>query len=424
MYYNNKPNGFRSSVRGGAFNRNSFKRSHSSGSGFSSGGFNRNRNSQRGGRAGAHESKLKGQVDIFIKKAKPIAEETIVASGIKFSDFAISDYLKVNIQNKGYTAPTPIQEKTIPAILEGRDLIGLANTGTGKTAAFLIPIIDKIFKDKTQKAFIITPTRELAVQINEEIRAFAQNMGIYTALLIGGSNMHRQIKDLRRNPHIVIGTPGRLKDMIERRSLRIDDFQTFVLDEVDLMVDIGFINDVKYFLSFLPPVRQSLFFSATISDKVREILFNFVKDPITVSVKAQATSENVDQDVVRVIDRDKKIEILHDLLIKDDFEKVLIFGKTKHGIEKLQKELDFRGFKVGAIHGNKTQGHRQRVLQSFKINQIDILLATDVASRGLDIPNVSHVINYDLPQTYDDYVHRIGRTGRAGKTGVALTFVE
>lgn len=436
MYYNNKPKGFRP-ASGGTFNRNTIRKPayRQAGPAFqfrsvssSSKRFNSRPGygGSRGGRGGqgAHESKLRGQVDIFIKRAQTSSVKDLEVSTKTFADFNISDYLKVNIQNKGYTVPTPIQEKTIPAILEGRDLIGLANTGTGKTAAFLIPIINKIDSDKTQKAFIITPTRELAVQINDEIRAFAQNMGIYTALLIGGSNMHRQMSDLRRNPHIVIGTPGRLRDLIERRALHLNNFQTFVLDEVDLMVDIGFINDVKYFISFLPEVRQSLFFSATISSKIREILSNFVKNPITVSVKMQDTAENVDQDVVKVVNRDKKIDQLHDLLIKDEFEKVLIFGKTKHGIEKLHRELDYRGFKVGAIHGNKTQGHRQRVLQNFKTDQINILLATDVASRGLDIPDVSHVINYDLPQTYDDYIHRIGRTGRAGKTGIALTFVE
>ncbi len=414
MYYN-KPNGFRSSVRGGETHHNRFRKP----SRFN-GGFNQPRRTQ----GGAHESKLKGQVDIFIKKAKGTPNLVEETSQKNFSDFNITDYLKVNIQNKGYITPTPIQIQTIPAILQGRDLVGTANTGTGKTAAFLIPIINKIFKDRFQKAFIITPTRELAVQINDELKSFAQNMSIYSALLIGGSNMRRQISDIRRKPSVVIGTPGRIKDLIERKELHLNDFQTFVLDEVDLMVDIGFVADVKYFMSFLPPVRQSLFFSATISPKIRDILQNFVKNPVTVSVKSQDTPENVDQDVVRVTNRDKKVDQLHDLLIKQEFEKVLIFGKTKHGIEKLNKELNFRGFKVGAIHGNKKQSQRQRVLQSFKRDEINILLATDVASRGLDIPDVSHVINYDLPQTYDDYIHRIGRTGRAGKTGIALTFVE
>ena len=378
-----------------------------------------------GGQRGPRRSKLEGaDINIFIKKASASIEISPQTISQSFSDFDIVDYLKVNIKNKGYITPTPIQLQAIPAILEGRDLIGLANTGTGKTAAFLIPIINKIFKDKTQKAFIITPTRELAVQINEELRSFTQNMGIYSALLIGGSNMHRQISDLRRNPHIVIGTPGRLKDLIERRMLNLNNFQTFVLDEVDLMVDIGFINEVKYFLSFLPKVRQSLFFSATILPKIKDILSNFVKDPITVSVKSQDTAENVNQDVVKVHNSARKIEQLHDLLIKEGFDKVLIFGKTKHGIEKLNKELTLRGFKTGALHGNKRQSQRQRVLQSFKQSQIQVLLATDVASRGLDIDNVTHVINYDLPQTYEDYIHRIGRTGRAGKTGFALTFIE
>lgn len=370
-------------------------------------------------------SKLEGaDINIFIKKASQTSEDSKESSSATFSDFNITDYLRVNILNKGYQIPTPIQIQAIPKILEGRDLIGLASTGTGKTAAFLIPIINKIFKDKTQKAFIITPTRELAVQINEDLKSLTQNMGIFSALLIGGSNMHRQIRDLRQNPHVVIGTPGRLKDLINRNNLHLNSFQTFVLDEVDLMVDIGFINDVKYFLSFLPKIRQSLFFSATISSKVREILQAFVQNPVTVSLKTQDTAENVNQNIIHVQNPTKKIDHLHDLLIQEGFNKVLVFGRTKHGIEKLNKELTFRGFKTGALHGNKKQSQRKRVLESFKQNEIQILLATDVASRGLDIDNVTHVINYDLPQTYDDYIHRIGRTGRAGKTGNALTFVE
>ena len=415
MYYNNKFRQ-RASIRQNSID-NSFPRP-SRNRGF-------NNRFSRPSNGGQRRSQLEGaDINMFIKKASFQVEtqEQIVSQS--FSDFNIADYLKVNIQNKGYITPTPIQTQAIPAILEGRDLIGLANTGTGKTAAFLIPIINKIFKDRSQKAFIITPTRELAVQINEELRSFTQNMSIYSALLIGGSNMHRQISDLRRNPHVVIGTPGRLKDLIERRELKLNDFQTFVLDEVDLMVDIGFITEVKYFLSFLPKIRQSLFFSATIPPKVRGILNNFVQNPITVSVKQGDTPQNVEQDVIKIENQSRKIEQLHDLLIKEGFDKVLIFGRTKHGIEKLNKELNFRGFKTGALHGNKRQSQRKRILDSFKRNEIKVLLATDVASRGLDIDNVTHVINYDLPQTYNDYIHRIGRTGRAGKTGYALTFVS
>ena len=248
-------------------------------------------------------------------------------------------------------------------------------------------------------------------------------MGIYSSLVIGGANIHRQISDIRRRPSVVIGTPGRLKDLIERRVLYLADFGTFILDEVDLMVDIGFIRDVKYFVSLLPKQRQSLFFSATIPTKVREILQDFVTDPVTVSVQKQNVPENIDQDVVKVNGGDK-LEKLHDLLNQEEFEKVLIFGRTKFGIEKLDRLLSARGFKVGSIHGNRRQSQRQMILKKFKQDEIKILLATDVASRGLDIDNVSHVINYDLPETYDDYVHRIGRTGRANKKGQALTFVD
>lgn len=362
--------------------------------------------------------------NVFIKKANPNLISESYTPHNSFEDFAISNPLKQNIISKGYTQPTPIQDQAIEPILQGRDLIGLANTGTGKTAAFLIPIIDKIFKDRNQKALIVTPTRELAVQINSELRSFSQDMRIYSALVIGGTNVHRQIYDIRRNPHVVIGTPGRLKDLIMQNVLHLEDFTIFVLDEVDLMVDIGFIEDVKYFVSLLPEKRQSLFFSATISSKINEVLQRFVTSPVTVSVKIQDTSENVDQDVIRVVSRDKKVDQLHDVLIQDGFEKVLVFGQTKHSVDNLYKELIYRGFKAGAIHGNKTQGQRKRVLESFKQNEIQILLATDVASRGLDIPDVTHVINYELPESYDDYVHRIGRTGRANKKGTALTFID
>lgn len=383
---------------------------------FSPGRFNRPVNN-RG------KSKLEGNINLFIKKAAEVLPCESFVPKNSFASFQISEFLKQSIQNRGYTQPTPIQDQAIVPILEGRDLIGLANTGTGKTAAFLIPLIDKILKNRNQKVLIMAPTRELATQINDELRSFAREMRIYSALIIGGASMNRQIQDLRRNPNFVIATPGRLKDLLQRKTLVLSSFSTFVLDEVDLMVDIGFLQDVKYFISLLPQNRQSLFFSATIGPKVHEVLRSFVRDPITVSVKVQDTAENIDQDVVRVVSQEKKVEQLHDLLIQASFEKVLVFGRTKHGIEKLSKQLTLRGFKVGSIHGNKTQAHRQKTLESFKRSEIRILLATDVAARGLDIPNVSHVINYDLPETYDDYVHRIGRTGRINKKGIALTFV-
>lgn len=366
---------------------------------------------------------LPNDPNLFIKRASGSTSSEYTPHN-SFESFNLAALLKSNIVHKGYTIPTPIQDQAISPILEGRDLIGLASTGTGKTAAFLIPLIQKLYSGRDERVLIIVPTRELALQINEEFRELAWDMKLYSSVIIGGANMNRQIHEIRRNPHVVIGTPGRLKDLIERKVLFLEDYANIVLDEVDLMVDIGFIKDIQYFISLMPPQRQSLFFSATISHKVQGILQAFVTNPVTVSVKKEEASSNVDQDVVKVANSAMKVDVLHDLLIKDGFDKVLIFGRTKHGVEKLNKELSFRGFKTGALHGNKKLGQRKRVLESFKQNEIQILLATDVASRGLDIDNVTHVINYDLPETFEDYIHRIGRTGRANKKGIALTFIE
>lgn len=342
----------------------------------------------------------------------------------RFDDFNLSSQLVKNISFKNYTNPTPIQDQAIPEILAGKDVIGIANTGTGKTAAFLIPLIEKVNRYRNQKVLIITPTRELALQIFEEFKNFSFGLKLYSAVCIGGAKSGRQINDLRRNPNFVIGTPGRIKDFIQHKNINLGEFNNVVLDEADRMVDIGFVNEIKLFISMLPKERQSLFFSATISEKVNEILKSFVINPVTLSVKAKETTKNIKQELIKIHDRNKKIEILHDLLINKDFNKVLIFGRTKWGVQKLTNELKDRGFKAGAIHGNKGQGQRQKVLSEFKSSYINILLATDVASRGLDIENVTHVINYDMPSTYEDYIHRIGRTGRANKKGVALTFVD
>ena len=358
------------------------------------------------------------------KQQEKVQDTRPYVSRHKFQDFAISGQLKNNINLKKYYIPTPIQDQAIPVILKGKDVVGIANTGTGKTAAFLIPLIDKVLRNRREKVFIVTPTRELALQIDDELKSFVKGMKINTALCFGGANINRQINQLRRNPNFVVGTPGRIKDLIGRKVLSLAQFRTVVLDEADRMVDIGFIKDIKYFISFLPRERQSLFFSATVSKKVQEILQAFVKNPITISVKIRDTVENIYQDIVKVESGRNKLDQLHDLLIQENFDKVLIFGRTKWNVQKLSDQLVKRGFKAAAIHGNKKQSQRQRVLGQFKRDEINILLATDVASRGLDIRAVSHVINYDMPNTYDDYIHRIGRTGRANKGGTALTFVE
>lgn len=361
---------------------------------------------------------------LFIRKAKEGIIEELFVSGIKFSHYNIVDKLKLNIAEHGYELPTEIQDKVIPEVLAGRDIIGIANTGTGKTAAFLITLINKSYLNRNERTLIIVPTRELAVQIEEEFRLFAKGMNLEALIVIGGANIRQQTSGLRHRPHFVIGTPGRLKDLIERRELNLSFFQNVVLDEVDRMVDIGFIKDIKYLVSLLPKNRQSLFFSATVDGKTQEILRDFTTNPFTVSVKQQDTAENIEQDIIKITNRNSKIEVLHNLLIQPGFNKVLVFGRTKRGMERLARELINRGFKATAIHGNKSQNQRQRALQEFKDNKLQILIATDVASRGLDIKDVTHVINYDAPESYDDYIHRIGRTGRVGKHGFALTFVE
>ncbi|MBI4130755.1 DEAD/DEAH box helicase [Candidatus Roizmanbacteria bacterium] len=360
----------------------------------------------------------------FVNKPVETSQGTSYVPAHSFADFHLSNTLTGNITHKGYTTPTPIQDQAIPHLLAGRDVIGIANTGTGKTAAFLLPLIDKIQKDPSQKVLIVAPTRELALQIQDEFRAFAYGMNLYSVLIIGGSNMYRQKEKLRRPYNIVIATVGRLADHIEQRTIDLSRFQTIVLDEVDRMIDIGFIRDVKYIVSLLPKKRQSLFFSATVGEREQQILHTFVSNPIRISVVTRPTAETIEQDIVKVPDPSKKIDTLHDLLIKDGFDKVLIFGRTKWGVEKLTNRLIERGFKAGTIHGGKTQGHRMRTLEMFKQNEIKILLATDVASRGIDIEDVTHVINFDQPESYEDYIHRIGRTGRANKRGMALTFVE
>ncbi len=394
----------------------------------SGGGFRGGNGGGGGDRGGRHMRTVPKSVIIsVIERSKTTARLPVAAPEAithAFADFALNPTLQETIKSKGFITPTPIQDQTIPAILEGHDIIGTANTGTGKTAAFLIPLIQKVTLDRNQRVLIVAPTRELAVQIHKEMRDFSRGLSMRSAMLIGGANEWRQRQDLKNDPHFVIATPGRLKDFSDSRYIRLASFRNVVLDEADRMVDIGFINDIKYFISLLPKERQSLFFSATISGKVSEILDAFVVNPIRVSVKKEDTAMTIQQDVIRVTQGSAKVEILHDLLNKKEFDKVLIFGRTKWGVQKLSDELERRGFKSGAIHGNKRQNQRQYVLEQFKRSEIQVLLATDVASRGLDIPDVSHVINYDLPETLDDYIHRIGRTGRANKRGIALTFVD
>jgi len=340
-----------------------------------------------------------------------------------FSDFAISENLKVSINRRGFTIPTPIQDQAIPEILKNRDVVGIANTGTGKTAAFLIPLINKVMLNRGQRVLIITPTRELAVQIENELTLFTRNLGIYSTVCIGGVSINAQIHRLQRKPQFVIGTPGRLLDLNNQRKLDFGQFGSVVLDEVDRMLDMGFIRDVQKIISQLPHHRHSLFFSATVGSSVMNVMKQFTLKPVTISVKSQNSTINVDQEIIRVNGR-TKLEVLQELLDQREFEKVLVFGRTKRGADKLARDLARTGFRVSTIHGNKTQNQRQKSLELFRQGRVNILIATDVVARGIDVDNITHVINYELPETYDHYLHRIGRTGRAGKKGKALTFVN
>lgn len=386
--------------------------------------YNKHRNNQRQPfRQNQNRRQSNVNPALFVNKSAENVTPLAVEIKHKFSDFLIAEQIKENITSKGYEIPTPIQDQVIPLVLEGRDVVGLANTGTGKTGAFLIPLVNKVLYNRSQKVLIVAPTRELAVQIRDELKIFARDMNIFSVLCIGGVGMGNQVSGIRRQHDFIIGTPGRIKDLKRQGKLNLANYNNIVLDEVDRMMDMGFIHDMKFIISHLPVQRQSLFFSATLPRELAPIVQAFLRNPVTVSVKSQETAQNIDQDVIRIQGRNK-VDVLHDLLREGEFEKVLVFGRTKWGIEKLSKTLQLRGFKALAIHGNKNQNQRQRALEQFKNNEIQVLLATDVASRGLDIDDVTHVINFDAPMSYEDYVHRIGRTGRADKKGKAITFVE
>lgn len=359
----------------------------------------------------------------FVQEAK--ASTAVAYEPVNtFDDFEVHPIIKRNIVHKGFTTPSHIQDVAIPHGLEGKDVVGIANTGTGKTTAFALPVLHRLMTDPGSSALIIAPTRELATQIEKEMRSFATGSGLFGALLIGGSNMGHQIRDLRSNPSIVIGTPGRIKDHVERGTLKLMHVNMVVLDEVDRMVDMGFITDIRFLLSQISPVRQSLFFSATMDHKIEGLVRSFLNDPVTVSVKTGETSENVHQNVIGHQGGQDKITKLHDLLIDPDVKKALIFDDTQRSVERLSNELLQRGFKADALHGGKSQGQRQRALDKFRNNQVNILVATDVAARGIDVADITHVINFSVPNSYDDYTHRIGRAGRAGRVGHALTFID
>ena len=358
----------------------------------------------------------------FINTNPQSETEEVYEAKNRFSTFGLNDRFARAIVANGLEIPSPIQDQVIPLILDGHDVIGLAETGTGKTAAFLVPLIEKTLRDYSRQTLILAPTRELAIQIEAELRKLTSKERIYSTVCVGGTSMHPQVRALRRKNHFVIGPPGRVLDLIERGYLKTESFSAVVLDEADRMLDMGFITDIREILKSIPKERDTLFFSATITDDAKKLVNDFMKDPKTVSVKKKDVINSIKQDVV-THGHHNKFETLTNLLKQPEFARVIIFGAMKHSVEKLANELTAAGIKSESIHGNKSHPQRQRALTSFKSGRVQVLVATDVAARGIHVDNVTHVINYDLPNTFEDYVHRIGRTGRGSKRGIALTFV-
>lgn len=344
---------------------------------------------------------------------------------MKFTAFNLSEDIQSAVVTAGFEKASPIQELTIPLALEGRDVIGQAQTGTGKTAAFGLPTLNKIrTADNTIQALVIAPTRELAVQSQEELFRFGRDKGVKVRSVYGGSSIEKQIKALKSGAHVVVGTPGRLLDLIKRKALRLDHVETLILDEADECLNMGFLEDIEAIISRVPDDRQTLLFSATMPAPIKEIGVKFMKDPEHVQVKnKELTNVNVDQYYVRVKEQEK-FDTMTRLMDVQQPELSIVFGRTKRRVDEITRGLKLRGFRAEGIHGDLDQNKRLRVIRDFKNDQLDILVATDVAARGLDISGVTHVYNYDITQDPESYVHRIGRTGRAGKSGESITFVS
>jgi len=343
---------------------------------------------------------------------------------LKFNELHLSTELLAEIEKAGFVEASPIQEQTIPLAMAGKDVIGQAQTGTGKTAAFGFPTLEKIDTDNPAvQALVIAPTRELAVQSQEELFRFGRSKGVKVRSVYGGSSIEKQIKALKSGAHIVVGTPGRLLDLIKRKALKLNQIETLILDEADEMLNMGFLEDIESIISRVPEERQTLLFSATMPDAIKRIGVKFMKEPEHVKIAAkELTTELVDQYYIRVKENEK-FDTMTRLMDVEQPELSIVFGRTKRRVDELTRGLKIRGFRAEGIHGDLDQGKRLRVLRDFKNGNLDVLVATDVAARGLDISGVTHVYNYDIPQDPESYVHRIGRTGRAGKSGQSITFV-
>ena len=346
-----------------------------------------------------------------------------------FNDLGLSKNLVATLSHLGFETPTPIQEKAIPLVLEGRDLVGLAQTGTGKTAAFGLPLIEMLLKDekrpenRTTRTLILAPTRELVNQIGDNLRSYLRRLPLKINQVVGGASIGKQQLQLEKGTDILVATPGRLLDLIARNAISLRAVTFLVLDEADQMLDLGFIHDLRKISKMVPAKRQTLLFSATMPSSIADLAATFLNNPVKVAVTAPGkAADKVEQHVHFVAGQNAKTEMLKKILVDNPDGRSIVFLRTKHGAEKLMKHLEVNGFSVASIHGNKSQGQRERALKGFRDGEIRTLIATDVAARGIDIPAVSHVFNYDLPEVPDAYVHRIGRTARAGRDGIAIAF--
>ena len=354
------------------------------------------------------------------------------SSFMSFESLNLIEPIKLALAAQGYTTPTPIQQQAIPIVLTGKDLLGVAQTGTGKTAAFSIPIIQKLYQNRDInrkgrrkiKALIVTPTRELAIQIDESIAAYGANTDLRHTVIFGGVKQGRQTDELHNGVDILVATPGRLLDLITQGFITLNAIEIFVLDEADRMLDMGFVHDVKRLITLLPKQRQSLFFSATMPDEIVKLASTILHNPSSVSVKPVSSTADTINQFLYYVDKKDKNALLLDILKDQKIETALVFTRTKHGADKVVKVLLAKGIKAEAIHGNKAQNARQRALTNFKSKETRVLVATDIAARGIDVDDLAYVINFEMPNIPETYVHRIGRTGRAGANGTALSFCE
>lgn len=347
-----------------------------------------------------------------------------------FADLKLIEPLKLALTEAGYTHPTPIQAEAIPSLLEGRDLLGCAQTGTGKTAAFALPILHRLVESNTKalprhtRVLVLTPTRELAIQVNESFLAYGKNLKLKYAVVFGGVGQSPQVKALSQGVDVLVATPGRLMDLIEQGFIKLSGLEVFVLDEADRMLDMGFIHDIKKILKLLPPKRHNLFFSATMPPEIEKLANSILINPVKVEVSPVSSTAELISQTVMFVDRESKKSLLKHILQDAKLRRVIVFSRTKHGANKIVEYLGKGGIVAEAIHGNKSQTARQRALENFRSGETRVLIATDIAARGIDIDDITHVINYDLPNESESYVHRIGRTARAGASGVAISFCD